>query len=57
VRTRKDTRPLAVHAGWRTTATEAAEIVLSTSRARTPEPLRQARRRAREARSKDPSIS
>jgi deoxyribonuclease V len=50
VRTRKDTRPLAVHAGWRTTAAEAAEIVLSTSRARTPEPLRQARRQAREGR-------
>jgi deoxyribonuclease V len=56
VRTRKDARPLAVHAGWRTTAAQAAEIVLSTSQARTPEPLRQGRRRAREARSKDPSI-
>jgi deoxyribonuclease V len=50
LRTRQGTRPLAVHAGWRTSAATAAELVLSTSRARTPEPLRQARRRAREAR-------
>jgi deoxyribonuclease V len=48
--TRPGTRPLAVHAAWRTSAAVAAEVVLSTSRARTPEPLRQARRRAREAR-------
>jgi deoxyribonuclease V len=50
LRTREGTRPLAVHAAWRTNAAEAAELVLSTSRARTPEPLRRARRRAREAR-------
>jgi deoxyribonuclease V len=50
IRTHAGTRPLAVHAGWRTAAAEAAEIVLATSRARTPEPLRQARRLAREAR-------
>jgi deoxyribonuclease V len=50
LRTRQGTRPLAVHAAWRTSAATATEVVLSTSRARTPEPLRQARRRAREAR-------
>jgi deoxyribonuclease V len=50
LRTRAGKRPLAVHTGWRTTAAEAAQIVLSTSRARTPEPLRRARRGAREAR-------
>jgi deoxyribonuclease V len=50
LRTRAGTRPLAVHAGWRTVPDTAAEVALSTSRARTPEPLRQARRRAREAR-------
>jgi deoxyribonuclease V len=50
LRTRAGTRPLAVHAAWRTSAAIASEVVLSTSRARTPEPLRRARRRAREAR-------
>jgi len=50
LRTRAGTRPLAVHAAWRTAPAAAAEVVLSTCRARTPEPLRQARRRAREAR-------
>jgi deoxyribonuclease V len=50
LRTRQGTRPLAVHAGWRTTPAEAADVVLSASRARTPEPLRRVRRRAREAR-------
>jgi deoxyribonuclease V len=48
--TRPGTRPLAVHAGWRTDADTAAGVVLSTSRVRTPEPLRRARRRGREAR-------
>jgi deoxyribonuclease V len=43
-------RPLAVHAAWRTDAETAAEFVLSTCRARTPEPLRHTRRQAREAR-------
>jgi deoxyribonuclease V len=51
LRTRPGTRPLAVHAAWRTGPDVAAEVVLATSRARTPEPLRRARRRAREARS------
>jgi deoxyribonuclease V len=50
LRTRPGTRPLAVHAAWRTDAETAAGVALVTSRVRTPEPLRQARRRAREAR-------
>ena len=49
LRTRPGTRPLAVHAGWRTDPDIAIDVVLSTSRLRTPEPLRRARRRAREA--------
>ena len=50
LRTKPGRRPLAVHAAWRTDPDTAANIVLSASRARTPEPLRRARRRAREAR-------
>jgi deoxyribonuclease V len=50
LRTRAGTRPLAVYAAWRTEADTAADVVLATCRARTPEPLRAARRRAREAR-------
>jgi deoxyribonuclease V len=50
LRTKMGTRPLAVHAAWRTDPEAAADVVLSASRARTPEPLRRARRRAREAR-------
>jgi deoxyribonuclease V len=50
LRTKTGTRPLAVHAAWRTDPEAAADVVLSASRARTPEPLRRARRRAREAR-------
>jgi len=50
LRTRPGTRPLAVHAAWQTNADTAVEVVLSTCRTRTPEPLRKARRRAREAR-------
>jgi deoxyribonuclease V len=50
LRTKAGTRPLAVHAAWRTDPDTAADVVLSVSRARTPEPLRRARRRAREAR-------
>ncbi len=54
VRTRSGTRPVAVSAGWRTTLDTAAEIVEATAvRARTPEPLRQARRLARTSRSRD----
>ena len=53
VRTRAGTRPLAVHAAWATDPDAAARLVLAaTQRARTPEPLRQARRVARSARSR-----
>ncbi|MGH8874051.1 MAG: endonuclease V [Acidimicrobiia bacterium] len=52
VRTRPGARPVAVTAGWRTGPEEAVEVVRSaTGRARTPEPIRQARRLARMARS------
>jgi deoxyribonuclease V len=54
LRTRAGTRPLAVHAAWRTDPATASEVVLAACRTRTPEPLRQARRRAREARARDP---
>jgi deoxyribonuclease V len=50
LRTRAGRRPLAVHAAWRTDADTAADAVLSVARVRTPEPLRRARRAAREAR-------
>jgi deoxyribonuclease V len=50
LRTRTGRRPLAVHAGWRTSPDTATAIVLATSRHRTPRPLREARRLAREAR-------
>jgi deoxyribonuclease V len=50
LRAREGTRPLAAHAAWRTDPATAAAVVLSASRFRTPEPLRSARRRAREAR-------
>jgi deoxyribonuclease V len=51
LRTRPTTRPLAVHAAWRTDPDTAVEVVLKTlTGKRTPEPLRRARRVAREAR-------
>lgn len=51
LRTRSGRRPLAVHAAWMTDAETAVRIVLaSLSGARTPEPLRTARRAARTAR-------
>jgi deoxyribonuclease V len=51
VRTRTGVRPVAVHAGWRTDPDTAAAVVLAaTKRRRLPEPLRVARRLAREAR-------
>ena len=54
LRTRQGTRPLAVHAAWRTDPSTAAEVVLAVSRhARTPEPLRRARRAARSARARE----
>jgi deoxyribonuclease V len=53
VRTRTAARPVLAHAGWRTSPETAAELVLasSTEGARTPVPLQEARRVAREARS------
>jgi deoxyribonuclease V len=52
LRTRRGTRPLAVHAAWRTDPDTAVAVALaSLGRWRTPEPLRAARRRARTARS------
>jgi deoxyribonuclease V len=52
LRTRPGTRPLAVHAAWRTEVEVAIEVVMSaTSCHRTPEPFRRARRLARTARS------
>lgn len=55
VRTRRGTRPLAVHAAWRTSPETAAEVVLATTaRARTPEPLRLSRQLARIARASEP---
>lgn len=51
VRTRGNALPLAVSAGWRTDPGAAVEVVLAAAgRYRTPEPLRRARRLAREAR-------
>ncbi len=51
LRTKPGTRPLAVHAAWRTDPDVAVEVVLaSISGHRTPEPLRLARSLAREAR-------
>lgn len=51
LRTKRGMRPLAVHAAWRTDPATAIRIVLATlAGARTPEPLRAARRAARVAR-------
>jgi deoxyribonuclease V len=53
LRTRDATRPLFVHAGWRTSPQTACETVLAaTSRHRTPEPLRESRRLARDLRNR-----
>jgi deoxyribonuclease V len=50
--TRSGVRPVLAHAGWRTDAAQAADLVLrsSTPASRTPVPLQEARRVAREAR-------
>jgi deoxyribonuclease V len=50
--TRSSARPVVAHAGWRTSPATAAALVLacSTEAARTPIPLVEARRAAREAR-------
>jgi deoxyribonuclease V len=54
MRTRSRVRPLVVHPGWRVDLATAVAVVASTTgRRRTPEPLRRARRLAREARSAD----
>ena len=54
VRTRADARPLVVHPGWRVGLDAAVELVLASSTGRrTPEPLRLARRLARESRTED----
>jgi deoxyribonuclease V len=51
LRTRAGARPVVVHPGWRTDLEAATTVVVAaTRRARTPEPLRRARRAAREAR-------
>jgi deoxyribonuclease V len=51
LRTRRGTRPLAVHAAWRTDVeTAVATVLQALGRHRTPEPLRRARRLARLAR-------
>jgi deoxyribonuclease V len=51
LRTRPGTRPLAVHAAWRTDPETALEVVLAAvAEHRAPEPLRRARQAAREAR-------
>jgi deoxyribonuclease V len=51
LRTRPGTRPLAVHAAWRTDPDTAVEVVLAAlAGRRAPEPLRRARQAAREAR-------
>jgi len=51
LRTRRGRRPVAVHAGWRTDPLTAVAVVRACKgRVRTPAPLRQARRLARQAR-------
>lgn len=53
VRTRARARPVVAHPGWRTDLDAAVAVVRKTTRrARTPEPLRRARRAAREARAR-----
>jgi deoxyribonuclease V len=53
LRTRAGTRPLAVHAGWRTDPQTALDLVLAACAGRrTPEPIRLARRAARLARAR-----
>ncbi len=57
MRTRPGVRPVAVHPGWRVDLETAVEVVAGTTGPRrTPEPLRRARRLAREAREHDPGV-
>lgn len=52
--TRSGARPVVVHPGWRVDLDTAVRVVRgATRRARTPEPLRRARREARRARAAD----
>jgi deoxyribonuclease V len=53
LRTRAGSRPVVIHAGWRTDAATAVRVVLSVVPHRTPTPLREARRVARVARARD----
>lgn len=54
LRTKAGTRPICVHAGWRTMPETALEVVLSvTGQMRTPEPMRAARSAARAVRARD----
>ncbi|HEX9291349.1 MAG TPA: endonuclease V, partial [Anaeromyxobacteraceae bacterium] len=54
VRTRAGSKPLVAHAAWRSSPELAVEIVLgSCALARWPEPMRRARRLARELRDKE----
>jgi deoxyribonuclease V len=53
LRTRAGRRPVAIHAGWRTDADIAVQVVVAVIRHRTPTPLREARRLARVARASD----
>jgi deoxyribonuclease V len=54
VRTRRGARPVFAHAAWRTDAEVALGVIVSvTGRSRTPEPIRLARRIAREVRARD----
>ena len=53
LRTRDGVRPVFVHAAWRTVPKTACEVVMAvTGRMRTPEPLREARRLAKDARTR-----
>lgn len=54
LRTRPGARAVAVSGGWRTAPDVAVEVVLAAARkARTPQPLREARRAARDRRARD----
>jgi len=53
MRTRPSVRPVAVHPGWRVDLATAVDVVAGAGQRRTPEPLRRARRLAREARQSD----
>lgn len=54
VRSRAGVRPVAVSAGWRTDPDTAVDVVLRhAGRHRTPQPLREARRAARQQRARD----